>query len=396
MLDNKIIDSNDHQQLELYIHIPFCARKCNYCDFLSFPMKETEHGPYIDQLCAEIRESAALATNYEISTIFIGGGTPSLLDPKYISRIMYYIRRFYTVRPSAEITIECNPASTIAYKFAAYRDAGINRLSIGLQSADNDELRTLGRLHLFEDFLKCYQSARMEGFRNINIDLIDEIPGQTEKSWRETLRHVLMLKPEHVSIYNLIVEDGTPFRAMQEAGTLALPSEDTQAAIDALTREITERYGYQRYEVSNYAKPGYECRHNYGYWSGIPYLGFGLGAASCFQGERWSNLRSFPQYLALDMASELRQGCPTLHAEHETQSVQDQMEEFMFLGLRRTAGISEVEFKTRFQVDIHSVFGEQLQRYTDEGLLIHECYRYRFSERGMDVSNFILRDFLLD
>lgn len=396
MRDNTIIDPDDHRQLELYIHIPFCARKCNYCDFLSFPMKEADHAAYVEKLCEEIRASAPLAEAYEVSTIFIGGGTPSLLDPKYISRIIYYIRRFYTVRANAEITIECNPASTIAYKFAAYRDAGINRLSIGLQSANNDELRTLGRLHLFEDFLKCYQSARMEGFRNINIDLIDEIPGQTEKSWRETLRHVLMLKPEHVSIYNLIIEDGTPFRAMQEAGRLSLPSEETQAAIDALTREMTEKYGYERYEVSNYAKPGYACRHNYGYWSNVPYLGFGLGAASCLKAERWSNLRSFSDYLALDMDAELAEGCPTLHAQHESLSVQDQMEEFMFLGLRRTAGISEVEFQTRFQVDIHSIYGPQLRRYTEEGLLIHEGYRYRFSERGMDVSNFILSDFLFD
>lgn len=395
MLDNDIIDPKDPTQLELYIHIPFCIKKCNYCDFLSFPMKETEHETYIRKLCEEISQSAFLAADYEISTIFIGGGTPSLLDPKYISRILYTIRRSYTVRKNAEITIECNPASTIAYKFAAYQDAGINRLSIGLQSADNDELRRLGRIHIFEDFLKCYQSARMEGFRNINIDLMNDIPGQTERSWRETLRHVLMLKPEHVSIYNLIVEEGTPFMQMQKSGTLQLPPEDTQSAIDALTRSMTEKYGFQRYEVSNYAKPGFECRHNYGYWSNVPYLGFGLGAASCTKDLRFSNLRDYAAYLSLDFASEFQKGCPTLHAQCEKRMEQSQMEEFMFLGLRRTAGISEVEFQIRFQTDIHRVFGTPLRHYTELGLLLHEGYRYRFSERGMDVSNIILSDFLL-
>lgn len=395
MLDNHIIDPNDSKQLELYVHIPFCAKKCNYCDFLSFPMKETEHDAYIRKLCEEIERSAPQAAEYEISTVFIGGGTPSLLDPKYISRVLYTIRRFYTVRKNAEISIECNPASTIAYKFAAYRDAGINRLSIGLQSANNEELRRLGRIHLFEDFLKCYQSARMEGFRNISIDLMNDIPGQTERSWRETLRHVLMLKPEHVSIYNLIVEEDTPFMRMQEDGTLQLPPEDTQSAIDALTRTMTEKYGYQRYEVSNYAKPGFACRHNYGYWSDVPYLGFGLGAASCTKEARWSNLRDYDAYLALDLASEFRQGCPVLHAQYEKRTQQSRMEEFMFLGLRRTAGISEVEFQTRFLTDIHRVFGTPLRRYTGLGLLIHDGYRYRFSERGMDVSNIVLSDFVI-
>lgn len=394
-MSDEIINVNDTKQLELYIHIPFCARKCNYCDFLSFPVNAKEHDAYINRLCQEITLSAPSAAAYEISTIFIGGGTPSILEPKCISRIMYTIRRHYSVRKNAEITIELNPASTLRYKFASYRDSGINRISIGLQSANNTELKTLGRLHIFEDFLKCYQDARMEGFQNINIDLMNEIPGQTTASWRKTLRNVLMLKPEHVSIYNLIVEEGTVFQRMQAAGTLSLPSEDEDVAMDEITKELTNRYGYRRYEVSNYAKPGYECRHNYGYWSNVPYLGFGLGASSYFNGIRWSNIRDYRAYLDMDLPEDAAHGFVRLHQNMQILSRENQMEEFMFLGLRRIEGISELEFIRRFSVDIHTVFGRQLEQYTQNGLLIHENYHYRFSEHGMNVSNAILSDFLL-
>jgi putative oxygen-independent coproporphyrinogen III oxidase len=394
-MSDEIINVNDTKQLELYIHIPFCARKCNYCDFLSFPVNAKEHDAYINRLCQEITLSAPSAAAYEISTIFIGGGTPSILEPKCISRIIYTIRRHYSVRKNAEITIELNPASTLRYKFASYRDSGINRISIGLQSANNTELKTLGRLHIFEDFLKCYQDARMEGFQNINIDLMNEIPGQTTASWRKTLRNVLMLKPEHVSIYNLIVEEGTVFQRMQAAGTLSLPSEDEDVAMDEITKELTNRYGYRRYEVSNYAKPGYECRHNYGYWSNVPYLGFGLGASSYFNGIRWSNIRDYRAYLDMDLPEDAAHGFVRLHQNMQILSRENQMEEFMFLGLRRIEGISELEFIRRFSVDIHTVFGRQLEQYTQNGLLIHENYHYRFSEHGMNVSNAILSDFFL-
>lgn len=394
-MSDEIINVNDTKQLELYIHIPFCARKCNYCDFLSFPVNAKEHDAYINRLCQEIALSAPSAAAYEISTIFIGGGTPSILEPKCISRIIYTIRRHYSVRKNAEITIELNPASTLRYKFTSYRDSGINRISIGLQSANNAELKTLGRLHIFEDFLKCYQDARMEGFQNINIDLMNEIPGQTTASWRKTLRNVLMLKPEHVSIYNLIVEEGTVFQRMQAAGTLSLPSEDEDVAMDEITKELTNRYGYRRYEVSNYAKPGYECRHNYGYWSNVPYLGFGLGASSYFNGIRWSNIRDYRAYLDMDLPEDAAHGFVRLHQNIQILSRENQMEEFMFLGLRRIEGISELEFIRRFSVDIHTVFGRQLEQYTQNGLLIHENYHYRFSEHGMNVSNAILSDFLL-
>ena len=397
MFEKNIIDEADKNQLELYIHIPFCAKKCNYCDFLSFPMGEQEHRDYVEKLCREIElTSENIAPEREISTIFIGGGTPSLIDPRLIVRILKTIRQHYHVRDDAEITIECNPASTITDKFAYYKNAGVNRLSIGLQSADNRELKTLGRIHIYEDFLKSYQNARLEGFGNINIDLMNDIPGQTERSWQDTLKHVLMLRPEHVSIYNLIVEDGTPFGEMYEDGRLVLPEEDTASGIDGITKTLTEKYGYQRYEVSNYAKPGFECRHNYGYWSNVNYLGFGIGAASYFGTSRYSNIRDFRKYLELDFDEDMKRGWAELHTDVQVLSKNDQMEEFMFLGLRRIEGISETEFKVRFQVDIMSVFGRQLEQYVNQELLVHDGYRFRFSPHGMDVSNVILSDFLLD
>ncbi len=396
MSERRIVDPFDEKQLELYIHIPFCAKKCNYCDFLSYPMNSQAHADYVEKLCREIELGKNLGCGREISTVFIGGGTPSILDPSHIAAIMDTVRKNYVLREDAEISIECNPASTMRYKFDAYKESGINRLSIGLQSANNQELRVLGRIHIFEDFLKCYQNARMAGFKNINIDLMNDIPGQTEKSWSDTLRHVLMLKPEHVSIYNLIVEEGTLFMKLYKEERLILPDEDTAADIDEITRSLTKKNGYERYEVSNFAKPGYECRHNYGYWSNVPYLGFGLGAASYFGGERWSVTRDFRAYMDLDFMDEMREGYTRLHNERQVLSRNEQMEEFMFLGLRRIEGVSETEFKLRFQVDIMSVFGSVLDKFLEQGLVIHEGYRYYFSDRGMDVSNVILSQFLLD
>lgn len=384
------------KSFEIYIHIPFCAQKCLYCDFLSFHSDEPHMERYVDQLCAELELAAdRLDPPLTASTVFIGGGTPSLLDPKYISRIMYTLRRHFHLAKDAEVTIECNPASTLRTKFRAYLDAGINRLSIGLQSANDDELRTLGRIHIYDDFLNCFQGARMEGFRNINVDLMNDFPTQTAASWKKTLRNVLMLRPEHVSIYNLIVEDGTPFKKMQEMGRLLLPDEETQAEIDEITKDETSRHGYARYEVSNYARPGYECRHNLGYWSNVPYLGFGLGASSFFGGKRWNNTRSIEKYLSLNMASEARTDFASLRENVKALDRNDEMEEFMFLGLRKMEGVSELDFKKRFSVDIQSVFGPVLEKYLKMGMLRHVGCHYAFSERGMEVSNQILCDFLL-
>ncbi len=394
-MNSTTINYPEHS-LELYIHIPFCARKCNYCDFLSFPAEAQDYENYVDKLCEELCVISEDAASYDVSSIFIGGGTPSILPPDLIARIMETIFSHYRVNEDAEISMECNPASTLRYKFSIYKESGINRLSLGLQSANNVELHQLGRIHIFEDFLKSYQNARLEGFQNINIDLMDGIPEQDPESWKKTLRNVLMLRPEHLSIYNLIIEEGTPFYRLHQAGGLKLPSEDALIEMDTITKELCKKAGMERYEVSNYARPGFECRHNYGYWSDVPYLGFGLGASSYFEKKRFSNTRILSEYLKLDFREEAAADFPHLHTDLQILSRKDQMEEFMFLGLRRISGISEIDFQCRFSVDIQSVFGEKLSRFTSMGLMIHEGYHYRFSEQGMDVSNTLLSEFLLD
>ncbi|ERL20918.1 putative oxygen-independent coproporphyrinogen III oxidase [Oribacterium sp. oral taxon 078 str. F0263] len=382
--------------LELYLHIPFCARKCSYCDFLSFSVNAREHAPYIGKLCQELSLFSKAASDYEISSVFIGGGTPSVLDPHFIEALLQTIREHYHLRDDAEITIEVNPASTLRYKFASYLRSGINRLSIGLQSANNEELHRLGRIHIFEDFLKCYQGARLEGFQNISIDLMKNIPGQTPASWRKSLKNVIMLKPEHLSLYDLIVEEGTPFYELDRKGELELPDEDMEEEIDEIAKELTEKHGYSRYEISNYARPGYFCRHNYGYWSNIPYLGFGLGASSCFEGSRWHNLRDLSDYLTLDLRKDAEAGCPKLREEYKKLSRRDEINEFLFLGLRRTAGVSEIDFVSRFSVDLFSIFGPSLKRFLRQGLLVKENARFYFTERGMMISNMLLSQLLLE
>ena len=382
--------------LELYIHIPFCEKKCNYCDFLSFKAGADTQADYVSQLRKELTVMSSQCANYTVSSVFVGGGTPSLLQASQLEDIISAIRRCYDVAEDAEITIECNPGSVMRHKLAAYKKAGINRLSIGLQSADNAELKLLGRIHSYEEFLKTYQAARMEKFDNINVDLINCIPMQSMTSWRKTLRSVTMLKPEHISIYNMIIEPGTPFYEMKQEGVLMMPSEDEQAEIDEFTRSFMKKSGYERYEFSNWAKPGHACRHNLGYWQGVQYLGFGIGAASYMNGCRWKNTSSIEEYIYAHFEEDGMLAVQGIRREFKELSREEKMEEFMFLGLRCTAGVSEMNFKGRFGVGIVDVYGEQLAKYTAMGLMEHESGRYRLSERGIEVSNIILSDFLLD
>jgi len=381
------------KNLELYVHIPFCARKCNYCDFLSACRTYDDQELYFRKLLEEIAYTSVLAYGYTVSSVFIGGGTPSLVEPEHICDIMYVIRKYYSLSEDAEISIECNPGTTLRHKFARYREAGINRLSIGLQSADNGELKTLGRIHTFEEFLKSYQSARMEGFSNINVDLMNCIPGQTEKSWRKTLKNVLMLKPEHVSVYNLIVEEGTDFAVRIGNGQLTLPSEEEIAAIDSVTDELMASQKYGRYEVSNYAKEGFECRHNRGYWTGVPYLGFGLGAAGLYENCRYRNTSDFHRYLDTDFRDLTQEAYPQTKTEKEVLDPAEQMREFMILGLRLTAGISTLDFYTRFGRRLEDVYGTVITKYEGMSLLERNGGNIRFSRRGMDISNVILAEF---
>ena len=385
-------------ELEIYIHIPFCEKKCNYCDFLSFKAGAEPQARYVSQLIRELTVMSAECVNYSVSSVFVGGGTPSLLNGEQMSDIIAAVRHFYDVSDTAEISIECNPGSIMRHKLSAYREAGINRLSIGLQSADNAELKLLGRIHSFEEFLKTYQAARMERFNNINVDLINCIPMQSMNTWRKTLRTVTMLKPEHISIYNMIVEPGTPFYEMQQEGVLLMPSEDEQAEIDEFTVSYMKRSGYHRYEFSNWCRPGHECRHNIGYWQGVPYIGFGLGASSYFNGCRWKNTPDIGEYMNLSLDKADADAVNALKAsrrECKELSRSEKIEEFMYLGLRCTEGVSEMNFNGRFGMRIEDIYGAQLAKYVGLGLMEHTDGRYRLTEHGIDVSNVVLSDFLL-
>lgn len=404
--------------MELYVHIPFCARKCFYCDFLSFRAPEPVHEAYSAQLIREIEAQGAFCREYQVTSIFIGGGTPSVMEPCLIADIMRALKYHFDVAEDAEITIEVNPGTLLYNKLHIYREAGINRLSIGLQSTDNRELRDLGRIHTFEEFLKSFQCARMVGFSNINVDLMSSIPGQTLESFKNTLKKVAMLKPEHISAYSLIIEEGTPFWDHYGQGAAGswrsagqdgkehpmaddgpsfppLPDEDTENRIYHLTRTFLTEQGYGRYEISNYAKPGHECRHNIGYWTEVPYLGLGLGASSYLGGCRFSNTGDMDMYLGLDFAGTPEESLEQLHGPLQELSREARMEEFMFLGLRLTKGVSEIDFVAMFGIKLETVFGPVIDHLISNGLMEKNGVRLSLTEWGMDVSNYVLGEFLL-
>lgn len=378
------------RELELYIHIPFCARKCAYCDFLSFAAPERSYREYVEKLIEEMYGQSTAYRDYAVTSIFVGGGTPSVLPPELVEALFVAVYDCFAVSADAEITIEANPGTLTMEKLETYLNCGINRLSLGLQSADGEELRTLGRIHSYDDFLKSYQRARQAGFTNINVDLMSALPGQTMQSWKNTLRKVMMLKPEHISAYSLIIEAGTPFYERYHENPEAFPDEETDREMYHLTKELMAAQGYERYEISNYARPGYECRHNIGYWTGAEYLGLGLGASSYTHGFRYHNVTDLEEYLSLDLRE------PGAAArEIQELTPEEKMEEFMFLGLRLTKGVSGSEFLERFGKNMWNVYGEVFEKLSRQGLILEEPPMVRLTELGIDVSNQVLCEFLL-
>jgi len=417
--------------LELYVHIPFCKKKCNYCDFLSAPASKPRRQEYLKALLMEIVIwSGAAYDDYEVKSIFIGGGTPTILDAPQMNNLLAMLKIYFNVSKSAEITVECNPESVTKEKLLAYKESGVNRLSFGLQSANNDELAVLGRVHIWEQFLESFKLARECGFTNINVDLMSALPGQTLESWTDTLKKVAELDPEHISAYSLIIEEGTPFYArygesegkepllcgrpgltapgatVDEDGTIEakadaadlmadwpdLPDEDTERAMYDATAEILSGYGYDRYEISNYAKKNKECVHNVGYWTGIDYIGLGLGASSMFDGARFTNLRDIEIYKEAGKKTQLPTDWETVRQLTDERKI----EEFMFLGLRMMRGVSRKEFERRFKQPMDAVYGEIIARYKEMGLLEEADGWVRLTAKGIDVSNVVLSEFLLD
>lgn len=395
--------------LGLYLHFPFCVRKCRYCDFLSFPSDEAGREIYLERLKEEIKARGAIYQDYNIETLFIGGGTPSLMTGQQLTELLDTVRVSFHVSPVGEWTMECNPGTTDAETLRIYRNAGINRLSFGLQSMNDEELKYLGRIHTAKQFAENYQAARRVGFENINIDLMSALPGQTTASWLDTLNKAAALEPEHLSAYSLIIEEETPFWDLYgddrsgeadmdgiiadggggqqgKAAILTLPDEDSERQMYHLTKRSLAEKGYERYEISNYARKGFECRHNLIYWQRKDYLGLGLGAASMVGNRRFSNVSDMTSYMH-DWS----------YCQEEILDRKAQIEETMFLGLRCTAGVSDRMFTEKFGQSMMDIYGDIIRKYLSEGFLIYNPSdgRLAFSEAGTDVSNWILSDFLL-
>ena len=480
-----------------YIHIPFCVRKCNYCDFLSSPMDEKSQGVYISALINEIHLNKENIEKYDgVRTVYFGGGTPSLLSEENLERLIVEVlkaagikfelvdgvQKYYDIRGikgignkledelidepgnkqgdelvyesgnktkdeldnkleiKPEITLEVNPGTADYKKLRRLFKLGVNRLSIGMQSTDDMQLKRLGRIHTYAQFLECYEDAHRAGFDNVSVDIMSALPGQSLEDYEETLRKVCMLSPapRHISSYSLIIEPGTPFYSIYggkeaeeaegeaeeaesaiEKEEAELPDEDTEREMYVMTSRILAEYGYQRYEISNYAKEGFESRHNSSYWTRIPYFGFGLGASSFVFDTRFENTRDFKEYTSLlseevietsiDTPLDSEKKCDKnevlrepyevlkkLHREVKQVTQKEKMEEYVYLGLRLTKGISKIKFLESTGVDFDNVYGKVTEKYRKMGMLICEGNIVRFSERGLDISNYILSDFLLD
>ncbi|MBO3334823.1 radical SAM family heme chaperone HemW [Clostridium perfringens] len=375
-------------KISLYIHIPFCAQKCLYCDFPSFARKDHLRKAYIEALNKEIISLREKHNNLEINTIFIGGGTPSVLEADELECLLKEVAKLNMAK-DIEYSMECNPGNLTEEKLEVMKKYGVNRISMGLQAKQDNLLKGLGRIHNYKTFKENFLLAKKVGFNNINVDLMFGLPNQRLNEWEETLREIISLEPAHISAYSLIIEEGTAFYNLYENDKLKLPTEEEERKMYHLAKKILEENGFNQYEISNYAKEGKECRHNLSYWNMDNWIGVGSAAASYIDGKRIKNISSVEEYInSINEKGEAVE-------EIINNSKNDNMEEFMFMGLRKINGIDENEFKKRFSMNINDVYGEILNKYIDEGLLIRESGRIFLSEKGIEISNIIMADFLL-
>ncbi len=383
---------NKQQDRGVYIHVPFCVKKCAYCDFLSFPANQTIYRDYVAALIREIQSFDKKIDN--ISSIFIGGGTPSVLEGTFIFNIMEALYNKFLIRDDAEITIECNPGTINKNKVSIYKEAKVNRISFGLQSASDELLARIGRIHTYKDFLLSYEYAREAGFCNINIDMMSALPGQTLAMYIQDIQKIVKLSPEHISAYSLILEENTPLYE-HIAAYPSLPDEEIERFMYYDTKKILLENQYHQYEISNYAKGGYECRHNKLYWERGDYIGFGLGAASLIKGVRYKNTENIETYIK-------KAGKESIVCEQEILTKKDCMSEFMFLGLRESKGVCANDFKAQFGVSIYEIFGNVLQKHIDQKLIYSyfldggKQIWYALTDYGVDVSNYVFSEYLLE
>lgn len=387
------------KNMGLYIHIPFCKKKCEYCDFISYAEKESLVDDYIKWLKYEIKEVGEgnrldyqnnLDDLINVKTIYIGGGTPSVIDSKYIEEILKVIKENYRVDEEVEITIEVNPGTVDEQKLETYIRNGINRISIGLQSTQDELLKELGRIHKYQDFLNTYTISRNIGFKNINVDLMLGLPKQKEEDLEESLDKIIELKPEHISVYSLIIEEGTPFYRKLMNNQIILPEEELERKMYWITKERLEKAGYMHYEISNFAKRGFESKHNLDCWNQGEYIGFGVAAHSYTNNVRYSNVDNIEQYI-----NNYKNGQEIDNfVFHEKQNKEAKMQEFMMLGLRKIKGIHIQDFKAKFGENPIFIFRKELEKLVNEELIEIDGDIIKLTNRGLDLANLVWEEFV--
>ncbi|HAE91736.1 MAG TPA: oxygen-independent coproporphyrinogen III oxidase [Tissierella sp.] len=375
------------KDLSLYIHIPFCISKCYYCDFSSFTNINHKIDEYINSLIIELDLYKDKIKDYSIKTIFIGGGTPSCINPRYINRILEFIYRNFNTSDLVEVTIETNPGTLDKEKVQIYMESGINRVSMGMQTLDDTLLKSIGRIHSTKDFYKSYEILRNGNMKNINVDLIFGLPNQSIDQVISSLKKVVELGVEHVSYYGLILEENTKFYKLYNEGKISLPDENIERMMYHKATEYLTNHGYKHYEISNYALPTYECKHNLVYWELRPYLGVGLSSHSNMRGKRFFNTSDINIYIEkLNMNKLPVEGEEIIDKDTE-------MEEFCILGIRKIEGLSKIEFKNRFEVEIEKIYGDIIKKHIDNGLILND-HNIRLTKKGLDLSNLVEVDFL--
>lgn len=374
--------------MSLYIHIPFCKQKCLYCDFPSYAGCEQEFKIYVDCLTKELLLKSKILKEYEIKTIFFGGGTPTVLPIKFLNKIIETIFSNYAVVSNAEITIEANPETVYTQKLVDLRKMGFNRISMGVQAWQNRLLKILGRIHTIEKFCEVYEQARKAGFDNINVDLMFSLPSQTILEWEETLKNIIYIEPEHISCYGLIIEPQTPFEIMLQKGKINAIDEITDRNMYELAKELLCKSGYQQYEISNFSQKNKQCLHNIVYWKDEEYIGLGLGAHSYFFQQRFHNTYDKKTYLLLNDDYEF------LTEEREKLDLKTQYAEFMFMGLRMTEGIEKKRFFNRFKKNMEDIYENEINRLLKENLIKQDEERIWLTQRGIDISNVVFERFI--
>ena len=375
-----------NNEIGVYVHIPFCKKKCDYCDFISYCNKDNLIYDYVQAVKAEIQSQNIKP---EITTIYIGGGTPSYIDSKYIIEILEKIKE-KNVSSNAEITIEVNPGTVTKEKLEDYIKSGINRISIGLQTTNDELLKQIGRIHNFTQFLETYKLAKKVGFKNINVDLILGLPNQRIKDLKESLEQIIKLKPKHISVYSLIVEDGTPIANKIEKGEMQLPDEELERNMYWFVKNTLELNGFIHYEISNFAKKGYESKHNLNCWNQKEYIGIGASAHSYRDITRYSNTENIEEYIENVNNGNFNRN----KIIHEIQKEDDAKKEFMLLGLRKIKGVDINQFKNKFGDNPIYLFRNELKKLTDERLLIIDNNNIRLTNKGLDLANLVWEEFI--